>query len=73
MAALYFLVPLYSTLQFSLETGPHSYGFKWYSQIFADPMFRTSFLFRCGTWVGEDLRVPLEAAGPVSRLNCRVE
>lgn len=45
MAALYFLVPLYSTLQFSLETGQHSYGFKWYAQIFADPMFRTSFLF----------------------------
>ncbi len=45
MAALYFLVPLYSTLQFSLDTGPHTYGFKWYAQIFADPMFRTSFLF----------------------------
>jgi len=45
MAALYFLVPLYSTLQFSLETSQHGYGFKWYSQIFADPMFRTSFLF----------------------------
>jgi len=45
MAALYFLVPLYSTLQFSLDTGRHSYGFKWYAQIFADPMFRTSFLF----------------------------
>ncbi len=45
MAALYFLVPLYSTLQFSLETGAHSYGFKWYGTIFADPMFRSSFLF----------------------------
>ena len=45
MAALYFLVPLYSTLQFSLETGQHSYGFKWYGQIFSDPAFRTSFLF----------------------------
>ncbi len=45
MAALYFLVPLYSSLQFSLETGQHSYGFKWYAQIFADPMFRSSFLF----------------------------
>ena len=45
MAALYFLVPLYSTLQFSLETGAHAYGFKWYSYIFHDPMFRTSFLF----------------------------
>ena len=45
MAALYFLVPLYSTLQFSLETGAHAYGFKWYSYIFHDPMFRTSFWF----------------------------
>jgi putative spermidine/putrescine transport system permease protein len=45
MAALYFLVPLYSTLQFSLETGQHAYGFKWYAQIFHDPMFRTTFLF----------------------------
>ncbi len=45
MAALYFLVPLYSTLQFSLETGQHAYGFKWYGQIFTDPMFRSSFLF----------------------------
>ena len=45
MAALYFLVPLYSTLQFSLETSEHGYGFKWYASIFADPSFRTSFLF----------------------------
>jgi putative spermidine/putrescine transport system permease protein len=45
MAALYFLVPLYSTLQFSLETSAHGYGFKWYGQIFADPLFRSSFLF----------------------------
>jgi putative spermidine/putrescine transport system permease protein len=45
MAALYFLVPLYSTLEFSLETGQHQYGLKWYGQIFADPAFRSSFLF----------------------------
>ncbi|HUK78493.1 MAG TPA: ABC transporter permease subunit, partial [Thermoleophilia bacterium] len=45
MAALYFLVPLYSTLQFSLQTGQHQYGLRWYGQIFADPAFRSSFLF----------------------------
>jgi len=45
MAGLYFLVPLYSTLEFSLETGQHQYGLKWYGQIFADPAFRSSFLF----------------------------
>ena len=45
MAGLYFLVPLYSTLEFSLETGRHQYGLKWYGQIFADPAFRSSFLF----------------------------
>ena len=45
MAALYFLVPLYSTLQFSLETSAHGYGLKWYATIFADPAFRSSFLF----------------------------
>ena len=45
LAALYFLVPLYSTLQFSLQTGQHQYGLKWYGQIFADPAFRSSFLF----------------------------
>ena len=45
MAALYFLVPLYSTLQFSLETSLHGYGFTWYLDTFKDPMFRTSFFF----------------------------
>lgn len=43
LAALYFLVPLYSTAQFSLETG-HGYGFASYSKIFSDPQFKTSFL-----------------------------
>ena len=45
MAALYFLVPLFSTAQFSLETSLHGYGFKWYIDTFKDPMFRTSFFF----------------------------
>jgi putative spermidine/putrescine transport system permease protein len=44
VGALYFLAPLYSLVQFSLETGPHSYGLKWYGQIFADPQFRSSLL-----------------------------
>ena len=42
MAALYFLVPLFSTLLFSLDTGPHQYGFKWYTETFADPQFRST-------------------------------
>ena len=45
MAALYFLVPLYSTLQFSLQTGQHQYGFKWYGWVLSQPLFRTSFFF----------------------------
>jgi putative spermidine/putrescine transport system permease protein len=44
VGALYFLAPLYSLVQFSLESGPHSYGFKWYGQIFTDPQFRSSLL-----------------------------
>ncbi len=44
LGALYFLVPLYSVAQFSLEVGPGRYGFHWYAQIFADPQFSSSFL-----------------------------
>jgi putative spermidine/putrescine transport system permease protein len=43
-AAGYFLLPLYSTLQFSLQTGAHSYGLAWYGQILHDPGFRHSLL-----------------------------
>lgn len=43
-AAGYFLLPLYSTLQFSLQTGAHSYGFHWYGSILHDPSFRHSLL-----------------------------
>ena len=32
-AAVYLLVPLYSTLQFSLQTGAHRYGLSWYGYI----------------------------------------
>jgi putative spermidine/putrescine transport system permease protein len=45
LAALYFLVPLYATVQFSLETGPNRYGFGAYAEIINDPSFVQSFLF----------------------------
>ena len=45
LAALYFLVPLYGSLEFSLETGPGKYGFDAYQVILKDPQFRDSFLF----------------------------
>ncbi|MHB8245313.1 MAG: ABC transporter permease [Acidimicrobiales bacterium] len=42
---LYFVVPLYSLVQFSFEGGAHGHsaGFHWYATIFADPSFRSSF------------------------------
>jgi putative spermidine/putrescine transport system permease protein len=43
-AAVYFLLPLYSTLEFSLQTGAHSYGLGWYGTILHDPEFRHSLL-----------------------------
>jgi putative spermidine/putrescine transport system permease protein len=43
-AAIYLLVPLYSTLQFSLQTGAHQYGLSWYSYILRQPEFRQSFV-----------------------------
>lgn len=43
-AGVYFLLPLYSTLEFSLQTGPHSYGVNWYGTILHDPEFRHSLL-----------------------------
>ena len=43
-AAVYFLLPLYSTLQFSLQTGSHSYGLAWYGTILHDPAFRHTLL-----------------------------
>jgi len=44
LAAVYFLVPLYGSLEFSLETGPGQYGFDAYRTILHDPQFRNSFL-----------------------------
>ncbi|HZS87833.1 MAG TPA: ABC transporter permease subunit [Chloroflexota bacterium] len=43
-AAVYFLVPLYGSAEFSLETGPHSHGFDAYGQVLRDPAFQDSFL-----------------------------
>ncbi len=44
MAALYFLVPLFSTLLVSLDVGPHQYGLKWYAKTFSDPQFRSTLV-----------------------------
>jgi putative spermidine/putrescine transport system permease protein len=44
LAALYFLVPLFGSAEFSLETGPGRYGFDAYVQILRDQSFHDSFL-----------------------------
>ena len=44
LAALYFLVPLIGSAEFSLETGPHRYGFDAYDATLRDPNFQSSFL-----------------------------
>ena len=44
-AALYFLVPLYATAEFSLETGRGQYGFDAYRTIWSDSAFGSSFWF----------------------------
>ncbi len=44
LAALYFLVPLVGSAEFSLETGPGKYGFDAYRVILQDPAFKTGFL-----------------------------
>jgi putative spermidine/putrescine transport system permease protein len=43
-AAVYFLVPLYGTLEFSMETGNGHYGLDAYQVIVNDPAFKDSFL-----------------------------
>ena len=45
LAALYFLLPLYGTAEFSLETGPGKYGFDAYSKTFHDSQFGDTFVF----------------------------
>jgi putative spermidine/putrescine transport system permease protein len=44
LAALFFLLPLYATAQFSLQTVPGKYGFDAYRTILNDPAFKDSFL-----------------------------
>jgi putative spermidine/putrescine transport system permease protein len=44
LGALFFILPLYATAEFSLETGPGKYGFDAYRTILNDPAFRDSFL-----------------------------
>ncbi len=45
VAVLYFVVPLYSLLQFSFEGryAGHAAGFHWFLSVFDDPAFRSSF------------------------------
>lgn len=45
VATLYFLVPVYSLIQFSFEGGAHGHaaGFHWYLSVFNDPQFRSGF------------------------------
>jgi putative spermidine/putrescine transport system permease protein len=45
LAALYFLVPLIGTAQFSLQTGPTAYGFAAYAKTLQDPAFQDTFAF----------------------------
>jgi putative spermidine/putrescine transport system permease protein len=44
LAALYFLLPLYGTAEFSLEAGHGHYGFDAYTQILQQQAFRDSFV-----------------------------
>jgi len=43
-AVVYFFLPLYGTAEFSLETGPGTYGFKHYLEILQDPAFKSDFI-----------------------------
>jgi putative spermidine/putrescine transport system permease protein len=55
IAALYFLVPLYGTAEFSLETGGGHYGFTYYAQILQDtssPTFKDSFILSLKLAIG---------------------
>jgi putative spermidine/putrescine transport system permease protein len=62
-AAVYFLLPLYGTAQYSLETTPGHYSFDAYKQVLQDPAFKDSFLFSlklaiATVLIGEILMVP---------------
>jgi putative spermidine/putrescine transport system permease protein len=63
LAAVYFILPLYGTAEYSLETTPGHYGFDAYKQILTDPAFKDSFLFSlklavATVLIGELLMVP---------------
>lgn len=45
LAAAYFIVPLYGTVEYSFENGPGRYGLDAYRTILNDPGFKDSFLF----------------------------
>lgn len=45
LGASYFVIPLYGTVEYSLENGPGKYGLDAYRQILQDVAFRDSFLF----------------------------
>jgi len=45
LAALYFVVPLVGSAEFSLETGPGKHGFDAYRAILQSPDFQDSFVF----------------------------
>ncbi len=56
VAAIFFLAPIYSVVQFSLEgTTPPQTIFHWYHAVFDDPMFRSSF------WLS--IQISLETVG----------
>jgi putative spermidine/putrescine transport system permease protein len=52
LAALYFLVPLIGSAEFSLETGPGKYGFNAYWKTLQDAAFQDSFLLSFQLAVG---------------------
>lgn len=54
-AAVFFLVPIYSIVQFSLEGTLRQGFFHWYSVVFGDPLFRSSF------WLS--IQISLETVG----------
>jgi len=51
-AALYFLLPLYGTVEFSLEQGHGHYGLAYYQQILQDPAFKDSLLLSLKLAIG---------------------
>ncbi|MHB1510668.1 MAG: ABC transporter permease [Acidimicrobiales bacterium] len=60
VGALYFFVPIYSLVQFSMEGGAHGLAwFHWYRYIFDQPEFRTTF------WLSIQISLETVAVGVV--------